>query len=109
MSGRERGKFYIDNPILGTSGTQLSKLSFGSACLRAASMLGDGETTASVAVTNAAIGDKVIIMPAASLGTGVVLYNASAIAGYITASFLNSGSAAVSASSDITVSYIIFS
>lgn len=107
MPVRERGKFYMDNPQIGSAGTQFTKMLCGTASINAPSMLGHGGTASGTAsVPGASGGECVFVMASASLETGVVIINASAVSGCITASFVNSGCGA-SASSDVTVSYLI--
>lgn len=93
----------------GSNGQTINDLLFGSACINAPSAVGDARVTGSGAVSNVADGDTLLVFPSASLEAGMFMYSTCAITGGIAASFMNSGSAAVSASSDVAVNYVVLS
>jgi hypothetical protein len=94
---------------VGVNGQTVNDMLFGSACVNAPSAVGDGRVAGSGAVSNVADGDPILVFPSASLEAGMILYSACAISGGIAASWMNSGSADVSTSADVTVNYIVMS
>ncbi len=95
---------------IGAGGTAASELIYGSACINCPSA-GSAATVvgASLAVTGVSAGDTLLLTPSGSLGTTMMLKSACCIAGGISASWINSSCAVVSASSDVVVSYLVLS
>jgi hypothetical protein len=94
---------------VGVNGQTVDDMLFGSACLNAPSAAADGRVTGSGAISNVADGDTVVITPVASLPAGLFLYSACGISGGIAASWMNSGSTAISTSADVAVNYFVLS
>jgi hypothetical protein len=81
-------------------------LIFGSACINCPSALGDGVVVGTVAVSGLTADCELFITPVASLTAGMALLSACSDGTNISASFINSGSADVSASADVKVYYL---
>ena len=83
---------------------------FGSASMNSPSAVADSVVVgASIAVAGVGAGDTILATASSGMLTSMVLKAVKAEAGGISASFMNSASTDVSASSDVTINYIVFS
>lgn len=105
------GTASFSGPIAaGSAGAAFNDLIWGSACLNCPSALGGAVVVGgSLAVSGVTAADKLFVTPMSSLQAGMMLLSACCITGGISASWINAGSPAVSASADIPVSYLIIS
>jgi len=103
-------KHKIRQSILPMGGFTKGGFLTGTACMNAPSATGyEVVVGATLAITGVSAGDLLLISPNGSMTTTMVLKSACAIAGGISASFMNSASADVAASSDVVISYVVFS
>ena len=94
----------------GSAGASFNDLIYGSACINQPSAASQAVVVgASLAVTGVSNGDPVWVNVTGSLTPKMVLIGACGVAGGISASWLNSSSADISASADVHVNYLLLS
>lgn len=94
----------------GSAGQAFNDLLFGSGCINCPSAVADAVVVGTGSLTsNYSQADPIFLTPVASLPAGMVLIGACCISGCVSASWINSTSDNITASANVTCSYLIFS
>lgn len=95
---------------VGDGGALISDLLHGSGCINCPSAVADAVVVGTGSLTTGfSQGDPIFLTPVASLPAGMVLIGACCVSGCVSASWINSTSANISASANVTVHYLILS